>query len=94
MYLDKVTASGIVALHISNKHMDLPTVAAATARSIPGVHAVLASDLKPSHSQDRSPNHVIFSSRSLEALAPLTAAYAWTDDYSNVALAIWRKYAN
>lgn len=103
MYLDKVTANGIVALHISNMHMDLPTVAAATARSIPGVHAVLASDLKPSTTQDRSPNQVMFLSRSEASLmpllqredtevAPVSDASAWTDDYSNVALAIWRKY--
>ena len=36
LYLEKLTPDGILALHVSNRHMDLHTIASATAKSLPG----------------------------------------------------------
>lgn len=104
MYLDKVSDDGIVALHISNRHMDLNSVASATARSIPGVHTALGiNTLDGSKGLDRTSSKVMFLSRSkasLEGLLqhddveipPKTETAPWTDDYSNIIAAIWRKW--
>ena len=49
MQLTKVLAlelapAGILALHVSNRHLDLVAVAAAMARAVPGTHVALADD--------------------------------------------------
>ena len=104
MYLEKTSQNGILAMHISNRHMDLASVASATIATIPGVHAVLANHRFEIKSLDRTPSQVIFISRSKAALAPLlkkdyskpapkSSAAPWTDDYSDVISAIWRGYA-
>ena len=41
LYLDKLTPDGILALHVSNRHMDLHTIASATAKSLPGTFVAL-----------------------------------------------------
>ena len=104
MYLDKVANDGVVALHISNRHMDLNSVASATARSIPGVHTALGINIQDgSKGLDRTSSKVMFLSRSKSSLkglllqddvevAPKTSTAPWTDDYSNIIAAIWRKW--
>ena len=72
MYLDKVTGDGVVALHISNRHMDLDSVATATARSIPGVHAALGINHQDKAAGlDRTSSKVMFLSRSKSSLEGL-----------------------
>jgi len=106
MYLAKVGDEGVVAMHISNRHMDLGSSAVATARTIPGVHIALGEDNnKDKAGLDSASSNVLFLSRSERALAPLLAqpdvakapvtdTAPWTDDYSNVISAIWRKKFN
>jgi spermidine synthase len=103
LYLRKLTPDGLLALHVSNRHLDLVSVAGAVARALPGTHAVLADDRAPERGFDAASSYVVFMSRSAEALQPVRAwqdvqpieageTAAWTDDYSNILSALWRKY--
>jgi hypothetical protein len=102
LFLHKLAPDGILALHISNRHLDLPCVAAATALSVPGTFVALVID-RPEFEDDGAPSDVIFVTRSARAIAPILAwsdskqvteaeIAPWTDDYSNVPSAIWRRY--
>lgn len=102
MYLDKVSASGLVALHVSNRFMDLYRVAAVTAKSVPGAHVATMVRLGgKDDSLDASPSMVVFVSRSAETIARVKALPGaidtsnapirpWTDDYSDVLGAVIR----
>ena len=107
LYLSRLSPNGLLAMHISNQHMDLPSVASTLARSIPGVHAVMVVDAQEKYALDSLLSHVMFFAKSPEVLAaikgwkgatPVAAADSsnagatpWTDDYSNVLGAIMRK---
>lgn len=102
LYLDKLAPEGLLALHISNRHLDLISVVAAITRAVPGIHAMLAADRLKHDTFDASQSHVVFVSRSqatidritklpyMQAL-PNTDMRPWTDDYSNVLSAMMRK---
>jgi hypothetical protein len=101
MFLDKVKSGGILALHITNRHLDLERVAGAVAASIPGVYAALASD-KVDVSFDHTRSKVLFLSRSEKSIAlvrewagaggaPPTNGVAWSDDYSDILSVLWRR---
>jgi hypothetical protein len=106
LYLSRLSPHGILALHISNRHMDLDDVAQTVARAIPGTHAVSVNDQPTSRTLDELASRVMFLSRSSVALDPIRAlngaksvsavdptgvpSKPWTDDYSNVLRAIWR----
>lgn len=101
-FLAKTAPNGILALHVSNRYMDLENVAAATALSVPGAHVVLVEGKPDSISFETSANSVIFIARSRELLATVLAwphareitssgLRPWTDDYSDIISAIWRK---
>jgi hypothetical protein len=103
LFLDKLKPDGLLALHISNRHLHLASVAAAVATSIPGAHAVLITDRRENQGYDAVNSQVMFVAKSEVALGPVrswqgaSAANAagvspWTDDYSDVLTAIWRKY--
>ena len=102
LYLDKLAPDGVLALHITNRHLELSGVTDALVASIPGLHAVNVID-------DRGPfreiasSTVVAMSRSAPALAPLAALAGasparptqvrpWTDDYSNILPALFRNY--
>jgi hypothetical protein len=101
MYLDKLAADGILALHLTNRHLNLVQVASAVARSIPGIHALIAQD-RVATSLDHAQSKVMFITRSptaltaleervnLAAVAPAGDGVAWTDDYSDILSALWR----
>ncbi len=102
LYLSRLSEHGILALHISNRHLDLGGVAAAVANAIPGAVAALADDRPSSKTLDQSGSLVMFIAKSAKALEPVSAmpyvtpvgrndTRAWTDDYSNVLGAILRK---
>ena len=102
LFLHKLAPEGILALHISNRHLDLPAVAAATALAVPGTFAALVID-RPTFEDDGAPSDVMFVTKSESAIAPILAwsdgklvteakTAPWTDDYSNVPAAIWRRY--
>lgn len=104
MYLDRLGPDGLLALHISNRHMDLQSVLAATAATLPGAHAYVISDRMGLGGLDGMRSQVFFIARDAATLDPVRAwpdahpakpagARPWTDDYSNVLGAIWMKYA-
>lgn len=104
MYLAKVGSAGLLALHVTNRFMDLDTVAAATARSLPGVYVRTVKRLGRSGDAaglDSLRSWVVFVTRSREmadrlagladGATPAESAVApWTDDYSDVVGSIWR----
>lgn len=100
LYLDKVGPAGLVALHISNRHLDLVAVASALVASLPGVHGVYAlgdGDLK----NYNIGSVVLFVSRSDKVIAdaatmkgakplPPPSVRPWTDDRSDILSVLWR----
>jgi hypothetical protein len=103
LYLDKLAPTGLLAMHVSNRHLDLVAVAGALAGAVPGIHAALADDRVPDKSLDRASSHVVFVAKAPQALAaimsrpfmgPLPASQMrpWTDDYSDILKALLHKY--
>lgn len=102
LFLDKTTANGLVAMHVSNRYMSLDDVVAATALTLPGVRVVRALGLPEKPSMVALRNIVVYLSRSDAAIAEVAklpntvevtsagGVAPWTDDYSNIVAAIWR----
>ena len=101
LYLSKLAPDGILALHVSNRHLDLHSVATSTAKSLAGTLVALADDRFSDAGLDRSPSHVVLVTRSAKTFAEvLKLPYAsevkaatvrpWTDDYSDILGALWR----
>ena len=105
LYLDKLAPEGILAMHVSNRHLDLVAVAAATVRQVPGAHVQLADDRVPEMGFDAAASHVVFVTKSQAAAwivsgmpsvikMPPADMPAWTDDYSDIVGPLVRKYRN
>lgn len=105
LYLDKLSPNGILAMHVSNRHLDLVSVAAATVRQVPGAQVLLADDRVPEKGFDAAASHVVYVTKSetaLKALKGLPSVTAmpeadlapWSDDYSDILMPLWRKYRN
>jgi hypothetical protein len=103
LFLGKLKPDGLLALHISNRHLHLSSVAAAVAMAIPGTHAVLITDRRENQGYDAVNSQVMFIGKSKAALGPVLSwqgaspadpagVAPWTDDYSDILTAIWRKY--
>jgi spermidine synthase len=103
LYLDKLAPDGILAVHVSNRHLDLASVTAAVADTVPGTFALFAADRPVERGFDSFDSHVVFITRSAKARALVRAwkdvrgfdkgpVPPWTDDYSDIPSAIWRKY--
>lgn len=101
LYLDRLSPGGVLALHVSNRHLDLYSVAASTAKSLAGTYVALATDTVRAATLDAAPSHVVLVTRSAEAFArimrlpyaaetPAPSVAPWTDDYANVLAAVWR----
>jgi hypothetical protein len=104
-YLTKLSSHGVIVMHISNRHMALAPVVAAVAAA-DGLVTWLKEDKKAGDFLlDYHANaHVAVVARSDEDLGSLrsqpgwnrvqaSAADVWTDDFSNILGAIWRKKA-
>ena len=106
LYFSRLSADGVLLFHVSNKYMDLPPVLAAVAdkhgaaalqvRTGPGVWPVDGSVHKfPARlvAIARKPGHLkqLAGNGRWELLHNDKAVYPWSDDYSNVLTAIWRK---
>lgn len=102
LYLDKLAPEGILAMHVSNRHLDLVAVAAAVIRAVPGALTALADDRTPDRGLDTAQSHVVLVSKSQKALdhaakLPFMTAMPepnmrpWTDDYSDILTPMWRK---
>jgi hypothetical protein len=103
MYLDRVTPSGVLALHVSNRHLDLKTVVARLLSGLPIAGAVYVLDQPTGSEFDVSSSHVVLLAKSPAALAAIRAVpeaeplapmpgQPWTDDYSNILSALWSRY--
>ncbi len=106
LYLTRLSPNGLLALHVSNRHMDLVDVASTLVRSIAGISGMVVHDIPAKMSFDSTDSSVILIAKSHEVLAdvggwkgarPIKPADAttsqrkpWTDDYSNVLGAILR----
>ena len=101
-FLDKVSTNGLVAMHVSNRYMALEDVAAATALAVPGTHVAFVSGKPKRVSIEQAASSIVVLAKNAGALAPVLAldgaravtwstATPWTDDYSNVVMAIWRR---
>jgi hypothetical protein len=101
LFADKLDPDGLIALHLSNRHLDLAPALASTVGLVPGVVAALVDDDRPGRGLDATPSRVVFIARNPAALAPVLQwpdarslspgpARPWTDDYSDVLSALWR----
>jgi hypothetical protein len=92
----------VLVLHVSNRHLDLPTVASSTAKSIPETFVVFARDRVVKKSHAASASHVVLVTRShaaFELMQGLPNAQPmhgvdvapWSDDFSDIISALWRK---
>jgi hypothetical protein len=103
LYLDRLSSNGLLALHVSNRHLDLMSVAGAVAKSIPGTSAALVVDRPGERGFDKATSQVVFVAKSAAALAPVlewkdtkrideAAVQPWTDDFSDILGSIVRRY--
>jgi hypothetical protein len=102
LYLDKLKPEGVLALHLSNRHLDLVPVVAANVERLAGLFAVVVRDSPESRAgHDAAPSVVVLLSRRSEVVAPALSwrgasrpaaqgARAWTDDYSDLLSALLR----
>ncbi len=105
LYLDKLAPDGILAMHVSNRHLDLVGVAAATVRKVPGALVLLADDRVKDKGFDEAASHVVYVTKSeaavralkglsyVEPMPPAEIA-PWTDDFSDILIPLYRKYKN
>ena len=95
MYLAKLKPDGVALLHISNRYLDLDSVLAATAPTVPGLEGLIISDDAADGSYAQSTSTVALFARSKDILdkyrgtgTPIdldaNGLRAWTDDYSDV----------
>lgn len=100
-FLERTAPNGLLAMHVTNRYMDLVGVATATALSIPGAHVAVVSGEPAVNSIETSRNKVMFVARDARSLEPVLAfdnaervttsdVTPWTDDYSNIIAAIMR----
>ncbi len=100
LYIDKLDRNGLLALHISNRHLDLVGVTSALVASVPGLHASYVFS-RGDGTLFAPDSNVMFVSRSQLAIAatlempgaklPSASSYRpWTDDRSDILSALWR----
>ena len=106
MFMSKIKPNGLLIMHISNKHMELESVVAATAKSV-GLEAKVGNFI-PANSLDRkgyeTKSRVAVLARDKSSFGALNSdprwhnaeagsTAPWTDGYSNLISAIWREYS-
>jgi hypothetical protein len=101
LYVRKLRPGGLIAFHVSNRHLELAPVVARAARAL-GLAAVERNDRAEGAKGARTPSGWLVIARSPEQLEPLlerpgwavptvSAERVWTDDYSNVLSVVkWR----
>lgn len=103
LYLDKLTSKGVLAMHVSNRHLDLAPVAAAAALATPGTSVAIVNSHPKKVSLDSAPSVVVIVTKDPAVLAPVkdwqgaklqdsATVTPWTDDYSDIVSALWRVY--
>jgi hypothetical protein len=95
LYAAKLTPTGVVVLHISNRYLDLDAVLGATLPLVPELHGIILSDDEADGSYAQSTSTVAAFSKDTDALDVFRAApeskeldgknvKPWTDDTSDV----------
>jgi len=97
MYLERLKPTGILALHVSSRILDLDDVAAATAGALPNVHVGVVNTKNDSKIDylEKSGSKVVFVTRNPEAarrFQDINGTFKpryegitpWTDDYSDI----------
>ena len=103
LYLDKLTDNGVLAMHVSNRHLDLAPVAAAAALATPGTSVAIVNSQPKDVSIDSAPSVVVIVTKNRAVITPVLAwqgarlqdtamVTPWTDDYSDIVSALWRVY--
>ncbi len=101
LYLGKLKPGGVLAFHVTNRHLDLAPVVAANAATVGGLDAVVVRDVPAGDTFDAVPSTVMLMSRHPQTIAPALAwqgaakagagsVKAWTDDYSDIMSALVR----
>ncbi len=102
MYMDKLAPGGILALHVSNRFLDIVPAVAATVATLPGAAAFHSYPPAAAPEPDATRSQVVFVTRDADAAAAVAKAWpsekplagdpalAWTDDYSDVLSALIR----
>jgi hypothetical protein len=101
LYMTRVAPHGVLALHVSNRYLELVSAVSATARTVPGMIVRVVEFGGVAGDVDAQPSTVVFIAAAPEVLAP-TAAWPdartpeatttapWSDDFSDVLSAIVR----
>ena len=104
MYLSQLTDGGLIAFHISNRHMELESVVVATAAGVPGLHMATIFNQDSKRTLDEFPSQVVYLSRDRSAIDNAMKSVVgarqvqggntlpWSDNYADVLSAIWRRY--
>ena len=103
LYLSRVTETGLVAMHISNRYLELESVIASTAGTLDGIHAAIVIDPGEYQILDGIANDVVFLSRSRSAIdevlswpgarvAQAGRTLPWSDNYADIPSALWRRF--
>ena len=101
-YVDKLDADGLLAIHVSNRYLDLVPALAATLGQRPDLVAMLADDRRPMSGADAVPSQVVFVARKQSVIdriaawpdaraLPVSSVRPWTDDYADVLGALARR---
>jgi hypothetical protein len=98
MYLKKLAPGGLLVMHVTNRHLDLPPVVAATAKKL-GLAAQIRYDFFDMNGPDvplgKYPSEWAVLARTVDDLGPLASSPywgplpeagipTWTDDYSSI----------
>jgi protein-L-isoaspartate O-methyltransferase len=100
LYFAKLKPGGTLALHVSNRYLDLPPIIARTVAATDGPRSILVNDDLPNEEDARTgqtgSTWMVVSSKGSETKldarwqpVPTTAGSIWTDDFSNL-LGAWR----
>jgi hypothetical protein len=105
LYVSRLKSDGILVIHISNRHLELQSVVAALARDARIAIKTLVHITRSTSLAEPNSSAVAIFARQPQTLAPFTEELGWqqppnndvsvwTDDYSNILGAIWRKHSN
>lgn len=95
MYLDKIVPDGLIAIHISNRFMDLAPAISATAETL-GLKGLIVMPLPKAAEPDAAQSRVVYLTRNEATLTALKRVWPegkaldaegvqpWTDDYSDI----------
>jgi spermidine synthase len=104
LYVSRLKEDGVLTIHISNRHLELQSVVAALARDANIAMKTRVHITKSTSLADPNSSAVAIFARQPEILAryteelgwkqpPNNNVSVWTDDYSNILGAMWRKHS-